>query len=387
MTTTKRCPECGGEYLTGVERCFDCDVALVEVVDDPDGRCWTTGWSGRASSVARAPGGSHRSPGSTIRMTSSTTPTRTMTTGTRSGSLDEDRQQVEYHLHEWSAEFRAMLEQLVSGAGVAHVWEGATMVVAAADEDRVDELVEQVEMTDELALDPLAEKTVYEVSDWSMDQLSVLPGALGEAGIPHQFDIEGDLAVLADGRGPGRELLDVLEFAPESAIDAGEGDPDDGIETAEILSDLFVACDRLQNDARDHAGVLGGVDARQPAGGPGAAVRVRPRSVEGHRGQGAWRLAPTSKTTRRRPRPRWTTPGTCGPCAANTSENSQANLLPASDVRRSGEVDRFPKPRTGLARCGAPRASTVSVTGWSSPSWRSSTPGRSRPPGGCRSAR
>ena len=36
MTTTKRCPECGGEYLTGVERCFDCDVALVDVVDEPD---------------------------------------------------------------------------------------------------------------------------------------------------------------------------------------------------------------------------------------------------------------------------------------------------------------------------------------------------------------
>ena len=34
MTTTKRCPDCGGEYLTGVERCFDCDVALVDVDDD-----------------------------------------------------------------------------------------------------------------------------------------------------------------------------------------------------------------------------------------------------------------------------------------------------------------------------------------------------------------
>ncbi len=174
---------------------------------------------------------------------------------------DGDRQQVEYHLHEWSAEFRAMLEQLVSGAGVAHVWEGATMVVAADDEERVDDLVEQVEMTEEVALDPLAEKTVYEVSEWSMDQLSVLLSALGEAGIPHEFDIEGDLAVLAEDEERVEELLDTLEFAPESAIDAGEGDPDDGIETAEILSDLFVACDRLQNDASDHAGVLGGVDA------------------------------------------------------------------------------------------------------------------------------
>ena len=29
MTTTMRCPDCGGEYLTGVELCFDCDVPLV----------------------------------------------------------------------------------------------------------------------------------------------------------------------------------------------------------------------------------------------------------------------------------------------------------------------------------------------------------------------
>ena len=147
-------------------------------------------------------------------MTSSTTPTTRRDDGDEVGTLDEDRQQVEYHLHEWSAEFRAMLEQLVSGAGVAHVWEGATMVVAAADEDRVDELVEQVEMTDDVALDPLAEKTVYEVSDWSMDQLSVLLTALGEAGIPHEFDVEGDLAVLSDDEDRVESLLDDARVRP-----------------------------------------------------------------------------------------------------------------------------------------------------------------------------
>ena len=152
-----------------------------------------------------------------------------------------------------------MLEQLVSGAGVAHVWEGATMVVAVADESRVDELVEQVEMPTRSPSTRCAEKTVYEVSDWTMDQLTILLDALGEAGIAHEFDIEGDLAVLAEDEERVEELLDTLEFAaPESATDAGEGDPDDGIETAEILSDLFVACDRLQNDATDHTGCWAG---------------------------------------------------------------------------------------------------------------------------------
>jgi hypothetical protein len=282
MTTTMRCPDCGGDYLTGVERCFDCDVLLVPVLDDgtgvapsddpgdvyaelrdlddEDGDLVSSGILGGEGGVREAP---------------IVTATELEDDGDDGfdDDLEEDGdedgngsggapQQVEYHLHEWSAEYRAMLEQLVSGAGVAHVWEGATMVVAPGDEDQVDELVEQVEMSEEVALDPMAEKTVYEVSDWSMDQLSVLLNALGEAGIPHEFDVEGDLAVLADDEERVEALLDTLEFGePESASDAGEGDPDDGIETAEILSDLFVACDRLQNDATDHAGVLGGVDA------------------------------------------------------------------------------------------------------------------------------
>jgi hypothetical protein len=302
MTTTMACPACGSEYLSGVERCFDCDVALVPAdADRPDGE----GSSGDrpvgrdgdvddvyaelrhlddetpdhgtsddgtfdddglvASGILGGEGGVREAP----------LVSRGGHAGDRDGDQDSDddddgdaggsggaRRQVEYHLHEWSAEHRAMLEQLVTGAGVAHVWAGATMVVTAADEARVDGLLEQVELSDEVALDPMAEKTVYEVSDWSMDQLGVLLGALGDAGIPHEFDVEGDLAVLAEDEDRVEELLDTLEFGePESAIDAGESDPDDGIETAEILSDLFVACDRLQNDATDHAGVLGGVDA------------------------------------------------------------------------------------------------------------------------------
>jgi len=260
MTTIKQCPDCGGEYLTGVERCFDCDVPLVEVDGDVESDDLVDadilgGEGSYRIDVPESDEDEDEGEGDESEDVDDDD-------GSEEGSGGSDREQVEYHLHEWSAEFRAMLEQLVSGAGVAHVWEGATMVVAAADEARVDELVEQVEMTEEVSLDPLAEKTVYEVSDWTMDQLTILLNALGEAGIPHEFDVEGDLAVLADDEDRVEELLDTLEFAtPESATDAGEGDPDDGIETAEILSDLFVACDRLQSDATDHTGVLGGVDA------------------------------------------------------------------------------------------------------------------------------
>ncbi|MGZ7015503.1 MAG: hypothetical protein ACXVLK_20505, partial [Acidimicrobiales bacterium] len=125
MTTTKRCPNCGGEYLTGVERCFDCDVALVEVPDDLD----DDGAGGLVDADVLGGEGSGRT--APVVGVDDDDDDDDDDDGDHVGTLDDERQQVEYHLHEWSAEFRAMLEQLTSGAGVAHVWEGATMVVAA----------------------------------------------------------------------------------------------------------------------------------------------------------------------------------------------------------------------------------------------------------------
>ena len=228
MTTTKWCPDCGSEYLIGVEQCIDCEVDLVDT-PPPD-------------------------------------------RGTDDGSDDQDRDQpsgaapgdqVSYELNEWSGESRMLIEQLMAGAGVARAWEGTTLVIGQADEARLDELIEHVEASAESALDPAAERVVYEVGEWTADQLTVLTDALATAGLGYEFDIEGDLAVLAADEQRVEVLLDGLDFATPASADAdGEDvDPDDGIETAEILSDLFVACDRLQHDATDHDGVLGAVAA------------------------------------------------------------------------------------------------------------------------------
>jgi hypothetical protein len=188
--------------------------------------------------------------------------------------------EVTYELHDWSREARAMLEQLLAGSDIARAWSGTTLAVDAAEEARVDELVDEVDTTMGAALDPEAEKTVYEVNEWTMDQLGVLTAALGEAGVPYEFDIEGDLAVLAEDEERVEALLDSLEFGPvDSAFD--DGDPDDGLETAEILSDMFVACDRLHNNPQDADGILGAVAAAERIEGRSLPFGYEPRVWNG----------------------------------------------------------------------------------------------------------
>ncbi len=237
MTTTKRCPKCGSEYLPSVEQCIDCEVDLVEFGPDDATGDGSTGDDGTGDGTGVA-----------------------ARTGGRGATVGD---QVSYELHEWSGESRMLLEQLLVGVGIARAWEGTTMVIGQGDESQVDELIEHVESSTTSALDPDTERVVYEVGEWMADQLTVLTDALVEAGIAYEFDIEGDVAVLVDDETRVEELFDRLNFGPAESADAdGEDvDPDDGIETAEIMSDLFVACDRLQKDATDHEGVLGGVSA------------------------------------------------------------------------------------------------------------------------------
>jgi len=251
VTATRVCPKCGSAYVSSVERCIDCDVDLV----DPDNLVDSGSLdSGKLDSdnLDSEKGDDGRNHGDSDGQDES------------DGGDDEPAEgPVTFELHDRSGEDRTLLEQLLAGAGVVRAWEGTTLVVDAADRAQVEELVEHVDGAASSALDPAAERVVYEVGEWTADQLTVLTDALVEARIAYEFDIEGDVAVLADDEERVEELLDSLDFgSPESAVAEGEDvDPDDGIETAEIMSDLFVACDRLQKDATDHEGVLGAVGA------------------------------------------------------------------------------------------------------------------------------
>ncbi len=292
----KQCPRCASQYVLSATRCPDCDVDLVEVLAGDVTAASPLGPTIGDAIDQRAPGATRPTPTGSTHSTSSTSSTGSELAPTLSAaslrSADEpdgddgesdrgddddgDRagedagEHVTYEMGEWSNEARVMLEQLLAGAAIARVWEGTDLVVRATDEQAVDDLVDQVRSTDEPMLDPDAEKVVYEVNDWTTEQLVTLTDGLIERGIGYQFDIEGDLVVLASDEEGVEALLDVIEFGPaspgdEDAQDDGSdddaiadgSDPDDGLETAEILSELFVACDKLQRNARDADGVLG----------------------------------------------------------------------------------------------------------------------------------
>jgi hypothetical protein len=202
MADMSWCFQCGIQYSMGVEDCVECGVALVD----------------------EAPADA-----------------------TDVGASDED--QLAYELHEWAGESRRILDQLLTAGGIAHAWQGATLVVRVADEEAVDLAVAEADDAGGPALDPDAEKLVYEMGGWAADEQSAFGELLGRLGIPHEFDAEGDLLVLVAD-----------EESVESALDAFQAGADErpeleGLGANRLLSDMFVACDRLRKDARDLAGI------------------------------------------------------------------------------------------------------------------------------------
>ena len=177
----------------------------------------------------------------------------------RADGPDEDGQEddeVEYELDDWSGESRLLLDGLLNNQGIPHVWEAGTLVVRAEHEDATDEIVDSIDLAATPALDPDAEKLAYEVGGWSDEQRSGLADRLGTAGIPYEWDDQGDLVVLEEDEARVEAVFDEFEDEEGDELDAGLADEEDGMAAQQVLSDLFVSSDRLMHDARDPDGVL-----------------------------------------------------------------------------------------------------------------------------------
>jgi hypothetical protein len=161
------------------------------------------------------------------------------------GGADED--QMAYELHDWAFESRRMLDQLLTSQSIPHAWQGASVIVRAADEEVVDGLIEEVEHATLPTLDPDLEHTVYEMADWSPEQQTRLSNMLGP---------EDEQSVDA--------VLDRLEAAIGlDGDESGELQLDDGLAVNDTLSEAFLAADRLKDAPRNHDAVLQFVDAAE----------------------------------------------------------------------------------------------------------------------------
>ena len=207
-----------------------------------------------------------------------------------------------YELHEWSLESRVMLQQLLVVDKVVHSWQGTTLMVHESLEETVDSLVDEVEETERAKeattrpIGPDDSLTAFELAEWPEALRAELVELLVQARVPHVLDTEGDPAegevsqgdIAEGGTTEGDtaedgttedEVCDLLvrdadEERVELLIDdllAREEEAQfeelDGLEVNDLLSSLFVACDRLRRDPGDLDGMRGVVTgARRIAG-------------------------------------------------------------------------------------------------------------------------
>ena len=199
---------------------------------------------------------------------------------------DEAGEWLAYELHEWSLESRVMLKQLLTVDQVVHSWQGTTLMVHESLEEKVDSLVDEVDETEKAKeatsrpIGPEDSLTAFELAEWSEALRAELVERLVQARVPHLLDTEGDATEGdADQETEPGEVCDLLvreadEDRVELVIDdllAREEEAQfeelDGLEVNELLSSLFVACDRLRKDPGDLDGVRGvTTNARRIAG-------------------------------------------------------------------------------------------------------------------------
>lgn len=166
---------------------------------------------------------------------------------------DEHGEWLAYELHEWAAESRSMLAQLLLADGVTHSWQGTTLLAHESVEEEVDGLLDEVEQADRREIDPDEPQVAFEMTGWSGELQALLAERLGAVGVPHEFDADGDLVCHEADEEQVELIIDEL-----LARAGDEGFEElDGLEANDLLSALFESTDRLRRDVHDSKGVLG----------------------------------------------------------------------------------------------------------------------------------
>jgi hypothetical protein len=182
----------------------------------------------------------------------------------------EDDEQVAYDFDELEPMGRLAVDELFWSNGIAHAWDDLSLVVRVEDEEAADRLIDDADR--EAFLESDAEQVSYDLADWDDDRRAQLTETLTSVAIEHAWDEHGELVVLEEDEERVDALVDAIEYPDQVAVDddaeiAAEEklEADEGLDPQDVLSELFVASDRLMHDPFDHEGVLSLVDAARLA--------------------------------------------------------------------------------------------------------------------------
>jgi hypothetical protein len=186
---TRYCPTCGAEYIDSVQECAD-DGSLLQDSPPPS-----------------------------------------------ASGAQEDHEILVYELDQWAPEQRTALEVALSGAAIPYQWEGTDLLVPAADEGAVDDLLDTIEFPDALPAEADAEDGGDDIDDEAV------------------YQVMSDLFVIADRIADSNSVdLAVAGDFIEAAAAAAETPPPFGVEARLWQQMQRLAgeiAERLQNEEDD----------------------------------------------------------------------------------------------------------------------------------------
>lgn len=197
---TRTCPSCGTQYLATVRRCIDCDAALV---DDISG-------VSAAQEVASEPA--------------------------------DPNQMVHLALANWGNQLKVTLEGMLDRQGIPRSWEAGDLVVPASRRNEVGTLIAAVEGSDANELDESQTMVALEIEGLDAAGMEVLDGRLLATSIAHAWSDDGELLVAETDEEQVLTLIQEVfdQEHQEVTFDA-----------AEVLSELYIATDRLTKRVGD----------------------------------------------------------------------------------------------------------------------------------------
>lgn len=214
---TRTCPNCSTQYLATVRRCIDCDVLLVDDLREP-------------------------------------TASEELDDVRVDESNDDGHGTIRMPLTGWGNQLKVTLDGMLERHDIPHVWEAGDLVVAEPYREDLKDLIASVEGRDISDDDPdrpadgtgsaadtdgSPAEVSLEIEGLQQTEREHLDGLLIAAEIGHVWGEDGELVIALHDEATVLDLIDAT-FAEDLGDDA-----DDGVDTQRLLTDLFVAADRL----------------------------------------------------------------------------------------------------------------------------------------------